>query len=173
MAKRKREAARRPHPTKDEVQAELRQLALYLSGAAQNHPAALIGEKRRLRRAAGAIYAYLRKWAPSLDHAFGLVRPPGNPGGHTPWEGIAADADRRGLTTSQLIAELPASVSGRDEATVRENRKRGRAAYHRTAIQDAVNRAYSSLEREQDEERKARIKEVRRFNRRHGIKPKR
>jgi hypothetical protein len=106
----------------------------------------------------------------SLNHAFGLIPPPGNPGGDTEWKDIALDADRRRLTTHQLINELPPLVSGRDESTVRENRKRGRAAYQREAAIQAANAEMDSQVRGMEELRAARIRAVKRFNKKHGIR---
>jgi hypothetical protein len=107
----------------------------------------------------------------TLDRAFGLVSRPGNPGGNTSYKEAARSADQRGLTDAQWIAEQPPRVSGRDEATSRENRKRGREAYQRDDVVKMTNEFMDKLLQDMENSRKSRIDAVQRYNKKHGIKP--
>jgi hypothetical protein len=157
--------------TAQRARSDLRLLAAYLWQEATLVPPT--PDKERLRWAATAIRAFLMglPTAPTLEHAFGLVRSRGNPGGDSNWADIAADADARKLTTAEVIAGLPHRPDGRvpNENVVRENLKRGREAYRRRAVEAAVDRATAAVDVDLEAERATRIETVRLFNADHGI----
>jgi hypothetical protein len=143
----------------DEARLEIEMLAHYLNDEAASSPANSVGHAvaTRLRWAAECFERWLRRDPESLDHAFGVIRPRGNPGGKTKWELLAAEKDRSGLTTPQVIEKLPPKDDGGDydERSVRRSLVHGRASYQRKAVKTAIENAYASLTEEERRSPKA------------------
>ena len=112
---------KRPVRPLTEVRNDLRSIARFLKQQSELDPGP---SRRRMKWAAGCLIEYLQNRAPSLEHAFGLVRSPGNQGALKKWAERAAEADREGLSALEVAKKYDLF----DIKSVREGLKRGREA---------------------------------------------
>src|SRR5829696_6273349 len=87
-------------PLSPEVaRARLNRVAAFLAEEARRQPAVLGEMAAELRWAGNCLEVFLAGQAKSLEHAFGLIKRPGNPGNTRVWSKLAADIDSAGLST--------------------------------------------------------------------------
>jgi hypothetical protein len=121
-----------------EVRSDLRSLARFLAQQAELDRGP---SQRRLSWAAGCLIEYLENRAPSLEHAFGLVRSPGNQGDLKIWADRAAEADREGLSVAKVAERYHLA----DLKSVRQGLKRGRKVNERAWIESESKRLGDEL----------------------------
>jgi hypothetical protein len=146
--------------------ARLKRVAGFLAEEARRQPAVLGETAAELRWTATCLKAFLAGKAKSLDRAFGLVGRPGNSGKTRVWSDRTADIDSAGLST-----KAAADRFGRDERNVRRGRQRGRIEKERAEIPKIASRLSDRIDIAQQAERADQLATVKRFNRRHHIKP--
>jgi hypothetical protein len=95
-----------PREAAEVGRARLTRLAAFLAEEAGRQPAVLHETADDLEWAARCLKEFLAGRAASLEHAFGLIRRPGNPGKTRIWGSRARDADAAGLSTIETASRL-------------------------------------------------------------------
>jgi hypothetical protein len=163
---RKKTAVKLREVSPEVARARVKRLAEFLAEQAGMQPLVLDELADELRWAARCFHARLSGEAKSLDHAFGLVPPAGNPRKVRVWPARAADADSKGLSTMAVADRF-----GINERNVRRGRQRGRIENERAETEKIVSRISDRLDKAQQVERAGRVAKVKRFSRKHHIKP--
>lgn len=140
--------AKRPVRPLTEARNDLRSLARFLEQQSELERGP---SRRRMKWAAGCLIEYLENRSPSLEHAFGLVRSPGNQGALKKWADRAAEAEREGLSALAVAKKYDLL----DVKSVREGLKRGREANERTLIRSVAKQIRSEIDSELAAERRA------------------
>jgi hypothetical protein len=163
---RKKNAVKLREVSPEVARARVKRVAEFLAEEADMQPLVLDEMADELRWAARCIQARLSGEATSLDHAFGLVPRPGNPRNVKVWPARAAHADSKGLSIKAV-----ADLYGIDVKNAWEGCQRGRIENERAARDDLLNLISDRLDKVQQVERAGRVAKVKRFNRKHQIKP--
>jgi hypothetical protein len=148
------------------ARAWLELIADFLAEEAVRQPPVLGETAEKLRWAASCFRAKLSGEAKSLDHAFGLVARPGNPGKTRHWGRHAAEIDAARESTMQAADRLEI-----DEKNVRRGLQRGRIENERAEVPKIASRLFDRIDMAQQVELADRIANVKRFNRKHHVKP--